>query len=104
MSLWIGLQEDGHKAGTGVWGCAPVLVQGLAVQLPGQLSVELRIIAVLHWVCGQVFTIEAGLDHQTETLDLWKVSTLGRKAGLTARVVFFKGIMNYLCFEMYDKE
>ena len=66
-----------------------MLVQGLAVQLPGQLSVELRIISVLHWVCGQVFTIEAGLDHQTKTLALWKVSTLDKKLGFT--VTSFSG-------------
>lgn len=72
-----------------------MLVQGLAVQLPGQLGVELRMISVLHWVCGQVFTIEAGLDHQTETLALWKVLTLRRKARVY-RDEFFMEIMNYL--------
>lgn len=56
-----------------------MLVQGLAVQLPGQLGVELGSITVLHWVCGQVFPIKTGLDHQTETLTLWKVSTLAWK-------------------------
>lgn len=60
-----------------------MLVQGLAVQLPGQLRVELRVISVLHWVCGQVLAVEGGLDDQTETLALWKVSTLGRKTGFT---------------------
>lgn len=59
----------------------PVLVQGPAVQLPGQLRVEERMVSVLHWVCGQVFAIKAGLDHQAETLAFWKVSTFGRQAG-----------------------
>lgn len=60
----------------------PVLVQSLAVQLPGQLSVELRLISVLHRVCGQAFPIKAGLDQQTEALTLWEVSTFEGKAAI----------------------
>lgn len=52
----------------------PVLVQRPAVQLPGQLCVELRLLSVLHRVREQVLAIEAHLDHQAEPRDLGKVA------------------------------
>lgn len=62
--------------------CPPVLVQRPAVELPGQLSIELWLISVLYWVCGQLLTIKAHLDHQTESGTLWEVTTSRRKDSL----------------------
>lgn len=52
-----------------------MLVQHPAVQLPGQLGAELRLIAVIYWVSGQLLAIKACLDHQTESGTLWEVTT-----------------------------
>lgn len=56
-----------------------MLVQRPSVQLPGQLCVELWLIPVLYRVCGQLLTVEARLDHQTEAGTLWEVTTLEKK-------------------------
>lgn len=66
--------------------CPPVLVQRPAVELPGQLGAELWLIFVLYRVCGQLLTIKAGLDHQTEPGTLWEVTTLGRKDRFTEQL------------------
>lgn len=55
--------------------CGPVLVQSPAVQFPGQLGAELRLVSVLHRVRGQLLAIEAGLNHQTEPRPLREVPT-----------------------------
>lgn len=55
--------------------CRPVLVQRPAVELPGQLGVELWLISVLYWVCGQLLTVKACLNHQTQLGTLGEVTT-----------------------------
>lgn len=69
-----------------------MLVQRPAVQLPGQLGAELRLLSVLHWVCGQLLAIEARLDYQTEAGTLREVTTWGRKDGFTFLHIVYRAV------------
>lgn len=63
-----------------------MLVQRPAVQLPGQLGAEERLVPVLHRVRGQLLAVEARLDHQTEAGALGEVATwLKEKSSLLQR-------------------
>jgi len=57
-----------------------VLVQGPAVQLPGQLGAEDWLVQVLHGVRGQLLAIEAQLHHQAEAGGLGEVAPYRRDA------------------------
>lgn len=48
-------------------------MKALAVDTPCQLSVEVRMTAMWHWVCAQYFAVEARFYHNVTALSAWKM-------------------------------